>query len=162
MVNLHLGIRYKKKYILLDSIIPGPDIVESFLFPSLHHVSALAHLDGGGMPVWDTYRDTKYISCLFVAFVTADCPGMIYLNGLVDHVGKSGCRLWCGMPGHHQPNSRCYYPALLKSHNFSVNGCDHEDVNPQQVANASVNASTYTEKLAEVCSAPNQTQYEIQ
>ncbi|KIK76480.1 hypothetical protein PAXRUDRAFT_18180 [Paxillus rubicundulus Ve08.2h10] len=53
--------RYKKKYVLLGVIIPGPNKpknIDSFLFPGFHHVAALQH---EGLPIWDALQDTRYI-----------------------------------------------------------------------------------------------------
>ncbi|KIK41507.1 hypothetical protein CY34DRAFT_12978 [Suillus luteus UH-Slu-Lm8-n1] len=42
-------------------------------------------------------RDTTFISHLFLALGTADGPGLTYLNGLIGHHSKNGCRLYCGV-----------------------------------------------------------------
>ena len=58
--------RYIKKHILYGAIIPGPNkpkIIESFLFPGLHHLSAIQK---EGLPIWDASRDVLYISHLRV------------------------------------------------------------------------------------------------
>lgn len=99
-VSLSPGERYKKKFVIPGGFIPGPSkpkVVESFLFPGLHHVSALNRR--GGLPIWDALRDSKYLSRLYIILATADGPRMTYLNGLVGHSGKIGCRLWCGLVG---------------------------------------------------------------
>ena len=45
--------RYKKKHVLPGAIIPGPKkpkIIDSFLFPGLHHLSAVQQ---EGLRIWD-------------------------------------------------------------------------------------------------------------
>ncbi|KAJ7580950.1 hypothetical protein C8J56DRAFT_727312, partial [Mycena floridula] len=67
-----------------------------------------------------------YISRLFIMFGTADGPGMIYLNGLVGHCGKVGCRLWYGMVWRRERNGERYYPMMGKpSGDYRVEGCSH-------------------------------------
>ena len=95
IMDLAPNIRYQKRYVLIGGIIPGPHkpkIVDSYLFPGLHHVSALQK---EGLPIWDASRGIVEISQLFFALGTADGPGMTYLNGLVGHHGKNGCRIYC-------------------------------------------------------------------
>ncbi|RDB17052.1 hypothetical protein Hypma_001773 [Hypsizygus marmoreus] len=147
IVNLSPDRRYKKKYVIPSGIIPGPNkpkIVESFLFPGLHHIAAVNKLPGGGLPVWDANLDAKYISRFYVILATADGPGMVYLNGLVGHSGKIGCRLWCGLVGRHKPGKPTYYPALNKPENYDVEGCNHPDV-PVHIVHP-INADRVTTK----------------
>jgi hypothetical protein len=60
----------------------------------------------------------------FLCLATADGLGMAYLNGLVGHHGKNGCRLFFTVPGHHKQGGTHYYPALLKPVNYIVKGSD--------------------------------------
>lgn len=90
--------RYKKKHVLPGGFIPGPNKpknMDSFLFPGLYHLAAVQN---EGLPVWDALSSQKFHSRLFLALNTADGPGMAYLNGLVGHHGKFGCRLYCPVP----------------------------------------------------------------
>ena len=151
--------RYKKKYVIPGGFIPGPNkpkIVESFLFPGLHHVAALNQR--GGIPVWDVRRDTKYLSLLHILFATADGPGMTYLNGLVGHSGKIGCRLWCGLAGRHKQGAPIYYPVLFKPNDYEVAGCNHGDVDPAHVR--PIDTVRYSENLRTVCASTTQSRYE--
>ena len=110
--------RYKKKHVLPGGFIPGPNKpknMDSFLFPGLYHLCAIQN---EGLPIWDASSDRLFLSRLFLALNTADGPGMAYLNGLVGHHGKFGCRLYCVIPGRHKPNGTHYYPALLKPVDF--------------------------------------------
>ncbi|KAH0579357.1 hypothetical protein H2248_003497 [Termitomyces sp. 'cryptogamus'] len=114
--------------------MPGPfkiKIVESYLVVGLHHVAAINK--AGGLKVWDASRQETVTSKLYIALATADGPGMVYLNGLVEHSGKYGCRLWCGLPGRHKPGAPMYYPVLSKPDGYSVAGCDHDDIPPHIV-----------------------------
>ena len=122
-------VRYKKKHVLVGGIIPGPNKpknVDSFLFPGLHHVSALMC---EGLSIWDAYTKAAYLSYLFLAYVTADGPGMTYLNGEVGHQGACGCRLYCKQRGCLKSNSTHYYPASKKPFDYNTPGSDFGDIN---------------------------------
>lgn len=149
--------RYKKKCVLPGSFIPGPNkpkIVDSFLFVGLHHLSALQR---EGLRIWDASRDITFISKPFLALATADGPGMTYLNGLVGHHGKNGCRLYCSIRGRRHPEGSHYYPALLKPHDFAVEGCDHDDVPYTNLPSCS--KDNYIENLRYLMASPNETEY---
>ena len=147
--------RYKKKYVFPGGFIPGkPKIVDSFLFPGLYHLSALQH---EGVQIWDASENTVFTSRPFFALGTADGPGMTYLNGLVGHHGKHGCRLYCPVTGRHKPNGTHYYPALLKPNNYEVEGSDHGDISFANLPSCS--ETTYFENLRSLMSSPNETQY---
>ncbi|KAL4077692.1 hypothetical protein J3A83DRAFT_4356622 [Scleroderma citrinum] len=82
-------------------------IVNSFLFPGLHHLSAVQHK---GLYIWDASQDCEFISHLFLFLACADGPGLLTLSNFVGHQGKNG-------------------RFLLKPDNYNVHGCDHPDVN---------------------------------
>ena len=76
--------RYKKTAVLFGAIIPGPNkpkILESFLFPALHHLSVIQK---EGLLIWDTFTDSLYISHPFLALGTAHGSAMAYLMGSLD------------------------------------------------------------------------------
>ncbi|KAF8805085.1 hypothetical protein BYT27DRAFT_7225102 [Phlegmacium glaucopus] len=140
-----------------DWFIPGPNkpkYPDTFLFPSLHHLSALQK---EGLCMWDAIQQKIITSEPFLCLATADGPGMAYLNGLVGHHGKNGCRLFCTLPGRHKQGGTHYYPALLKPNNYSVQGCDHPDVDVYQLPSSSV--QDYEEKLKYVMGSRTETQY---
>ena len=121
-------VRYRKKHVLIGGIIPGPNKpqnVDSFLFSGLHHLSALMR---DGLQMWDAKENKTYLSRPFLALVTADGPGMTYLNGAVGHQGACGCRLYCGQRGRLKPNSTTYYPASKRPDDYDTPGSDHGDV----------------------------------
>jgi hypothetical protein len=149
--------RYKKKCVLPGTIIPGPNkpkIFESFLYPGFHHLAALQK---EGLSIWDSSRNTLFKSNPFFALGAADGPAMIYLNGLVGHHGKHGCRLYCPLTGRHKPGGSHYYPALLKPVDYHVEGCDHDDVELSNISTTS--AELYKVNLREVVASANITQY---
>lgn len=149
--------RYKKRYVLPGGFIPGPNKpknLDSYLFPGLHHLHALQR---EGLRVWDASADRLFVSHLFLALNTADGPGMAYLNGLVGHRGKYGCRLYCSVPGRHKPGGSQYYPALLKPDNYTMHGCDHEDLSHFQPTTTS--SSWYLQNLQHLLKSPNEAQY---
>ena len=98
--NLPPEIRYKKVFVIPGAIVPGPNKpgdLNSFLFPSLYHVSALQR---EGLRIYDAYLDTLIPRSIpSVLFSTADSPGSASMSGMVGHSGKFGCRLCCDMPG---------------------------------------------------------------
>ncbi|CAL1697464.1 unnamed protein product [Somion occarium] len=97
VLNLSPDLRYKKKYVLPGSFIPGPNKpknLDSFLFPGLHHVAALQK---EGLSLWDAYDNRTFLAALYVALATANSPGMASINGLVGHHGGHGCRVGCPM-----------------------------------------------------------------
>lgn len=157
-LNQLYSLRYKKKYVLPGVVIPGPNKpknIDSFLFPGFHHVAALQH---EGLPIWDALQDTRYISNLFIALGTADGPGLAYLNGLVGHHGRNGCRLYCGMPGCLKTNGHTYYPVLSRPFNYNIPGSDHDDIDPETYGGC-CSPGTYFAKLTYLLLSPNETQY---
>ena len=161
IMDLSPDERYKKTHVLPGGFIPGPNKpknIDSFLFPGLHH---LCGLQREGLPIWDASSDRLFLSKLFLGLNTADGPGMAYLNGLVGHHGKHGCRLYCTVPGRHKPNGPHYYPALLKPDNYVMQGCDHGDLSHFEFTSTSTSVSSnwYLQNLQYLISSPNETQY---
>ena len=122
------NVRYKKPSVLPAFVIPGPNaprLMDSFLYRSLQHLAALQK---DGLRIWDGYKE-KIATCHpFFALGTADGPGLTHLNGLVGHMGRNGCRLYCSTRGRRKPQDSHYYPALLKpSGSYDVEGCNHPD-----------------------------------
>lgn len=149
--------RYKKRHVLPGGFIPGPNKpknIDSFLFLGLHHLCALQH---EGLRIWDASTDRLFLSKLFLGLNTADGPGMAYLNGLVGHHGKYGCRLYCPVPGRHKPNGSHYYPALLKPNDYVMHGCDHGDLSHFEPTSPSSNH--YLQNLRYLLESPNETQH---
>ncbi|KAG2751377.1 hypothetical protein P692DRAFT_201838975 [Suillus brevipes Sb2] len=106
--------QYQKKYVIPGGIIPGPKKpknLNSFLFPSLHHLCAI---QTKGLIIWNGAQRVSFTSHPFVFIATADGPGMAFLTGLMGHHSKMGCRLYCGLPGRHKLGGPTYYPALLR------------------------------------------------
>lgn len=157
LMDLSPDERYMKRFVLPGGFIPGPNklkIVDSYLFPGLHHVCALQR---EGLVIWDAYKNEQFTSQLIIALNTADGPAMAYLNGLVGHHGKFGCRLYCPVPGRHKPNGSHYYPALLKPVDYVMPGCDHDDL-PYTISMVS-SSNLYLSNLDYLLKSPNETQY---
>lgn len=151
--------RYKKKNVLPGAIIPGPNklkFIESFLFPGFHHLSALQH---EGLMIWDASRDRTFISRLFLFLACADGPGLICMSNLVGHSSKVGCHMHCPIKGRRKPGASQYYPVLLKPHNYSVVGCDHDDINVYDSLPLGTSEG-YVRQLKHLMASPNQTQFE--
>jgi hypothetical protein len=94
--------RYKKKHIIIGGIggiIPGPNNpknLDSFLFPSFHH---LAVLQKEGLCVWNTITKEVFTSFPFLHLGAADAPGSMHFTGLVGHHGAYPCCLYCAVKG---------------------------------------------------------------
>jgi hypothetical protein len=126
--------------------------MDSVLFSSLYHLSALQR---EGLPIWDAWRNQQFVAKPFLALATADGPAMAYLNGLVGHHGKFGCRLYCSVTGRHKGPH--YYPALLKPHNYNIEGCNHGDLSYANLPSCSLDL--YYRNLRYLMASPNETQY---
>ena len=76
---------YLKKRCLPAAIIPGPNKpknIDSLLFHSIQHLSALQHEnDGLGMCVWDAVKEEIIFSRIVFLFKTADALGLTKLDG---------------------------------------------------------------------------------
>jgi hypothetical protein len=157
LFDLDPEIRYKITHVLPGGIIPGPNKPrnsDSYLFPALYHIAALQR---EGLRIWDASRNEVFTSYPFLALGTADGPGMTYLNGLVGHHGKNGCRLYCSVKGRHKQGASHYYPALLKPLNYTVSGSDHNDVPYTNLPSCS--PEIYHTNLRHLLASPNETQY---
>jgi hypothetical protein len=97
-----LDTRFKKKAILPDVVIPGPNKPknsDSFLYPGFYHLAAIQR---EGLLVYDAVDKEVLRTNPFLALATADGPGMATLNGCVGHHGKQACRVYCSLKGRHK------------------------------------------------------------
>jgi hypothetical protein len=149
--------RFKVRHILPDSFIPGPHKpkhIDSFKFPSVHHLSALQK---EGMQIWDAH-DTKVVTSRpFLLMQTADGPGMTGLNGLVGHHGVYGCRLYCPLQGRRKDGTPHYYPVMTLPTNYTLEGCSHPAVDPKTLPQPS--EAEYLKNLAYVLESKNMKEY---
>lgn len=132
-MDLHLGLCFKKKYVMPGAFYPGPNppkCYESILYTGLRHLQALVN---DKFMVWDASTQKVEPDRPFLMFVTADGPGLSSIAGLVGHSGKFGDRLYCPNTGRHKPGAPTYYPMHSKPDNYNVSGCDHPDVNVFQI-----------------------------
>ena len=154
--------RYKKKHILPALIIPGPSKpknLDSFIFRSFHHFSALQREQGGkGFRSWDGLKEAVISSRLILAFATADALGLVELDGRVGHHGRHGCRFGCEMQGQHKPNSGHYFAAHLCPSKNTVEDCNHPDVDLRTITRLS--PERYQEQLSIVVNSLDQNDYE--
>ncbi|KIJ95010.1 hypothetical protein K443DRAFT_42590, partial [Laccaria amethystina LaAM-08-1] len=116
----------------------------------------LAALQKEGLTIWNAAIDQIFKSQPFLALDTADGPAMAYLNSLVGHHGKFGCRLYCPTPGRHKTNGSHYYPALLKPLDYTMAGCDHPDLSH---FSTTTSYGHYFTNLRFLLASPNDTQY---
>jgi hypothetical protein len=156
VLDLAPDLRYKKRHIFPGGFIPGPnnpENVDSFIFPGLHHLSALMK---EGLMVWDSARDIVFKSDPFMHLGTADGPGATYLNGLTGHSGAFGCRIYCPVKGRRKGSH--YYPALLKPANYDIEGSNHADVNGSRLPSG--NEKEYLGALRKVLQSNTNAIYE--
>ncbi|KAG1823587.1 uncharacterized protein BJ212DRAFT_1476455 [Suillus subaureus] len=95
MVSLDGAQLYESKqsdfHVHPGGFIPGPNKpknLDSFLIVGLHHLTALQN---EGPVIWDSSRDVTFMSDLYLIFMTADGPRLIYWDGMVGHSRKNGC-----------------------------------------------------------------------
>ncbi|KIJ11400.1 hypothetical protein PAXINDRAFT_15704 [Paxillus involutus ATCC 200175] len=85
LLNMSPDKHYKKINVIPGGFIPGPNKpknVDSFLFPGLHHVAALQK---EGLTIWDASCNLSLQLDIYVLFETADSPGLVYWDGMVEH-----------------------------------------------------------------------------
>ncbi|KAG6905556.1 hypothetical protein DXG01_002009 [Tephrocybe rancida] len=161
--NFSPELRFKQRKVLPAIIIPGPNkpkIIDSFLFCSLYHVSALQREnDGQGLAVWDVKTESVINSHILFALATADAVGMTELDGRVGHHGAQGCCLGCNMKGRHKPNSGHYFAAHLRPNNYTVEDCNHPDIDIRSdMPPLSIDA--YNKNIHKILSSPDQASFE--
>ena len=130
--NLLLIMRYKKTFVILGAIIPGPSKpwdIDYFMFPLLYRIAALQC----GLRIYDTSLNAMVQSCPLVILGMADSPGSAFMSGMVGHSGCIGCHLYCDMPSRHHMHDNHYYPAMNHLHNYDVEGCSHPDVSDEDL-----------------------------
>ncbi|VDC06752.1 unnamed protein product [Peniophora sp. CBMAI 1063] len=154
LLDLPPNLRYKKQYVIPGAVIPGPNkpgCIDSFIFPGLYHVKALQK---EGLKIWNAATQEEYVSQLHILFVTADTVAAAEVTGLVGHVGKEGCRRYCGYKGRRKPKGNQYsYPLYkpLDSNDVGSNGPDWDvwaDSESPEDANA-----RYMRNLEYVCAS---------
>lgn len=158
VLNLSPDRRYRKRHVIPGGFIPSPakpKNIDSFMVVGLHHLAALQH---EGLQVWDSSRNQTFLSNLYLAFTTADGPGLVHWDGLVGHCGKNGCRLYCGVTGRQKDSHSHYYPMFLCPHS-PCESSNHPDISAFRIPSAG-NAD-YLRNLMFLLSAPSQRQYEF-
>jgi hypothetical protein len=157
--------RYKKKHILPALIIPGPSkpkILDSFLFRSLHHLSAIQRANNGaGLRVWDHSKEKVVLSRIINLLDLADAIALAELDGRVGHHGAQGCRLGCDMKGRHKPSSGHYHAVHLRPNGVNADDCNHDDFNFRNAFGVQRESTqNYQEKVAKIIGSHDQNDYE--
>ena len=150
--------RYKIRNILPGCVIPGPGhpkYLDSFLFPSLSHVSALQK---EGLRIYDSYRREAFTTLLFLLLALADAIAMAEVSGSVGHHGRRGCRLLCELIGRNKPHGSHYYPALLKPLGTHESSCNHPDFDVSNLP--PVDPLKYQQDLRSVLTSQTNAQYQ--
>jgi hypothetical protein len=113
-----------------------------------------------GLQIWDASKEAVVAYYPFFTLGTADGPGLSYRHGLVGHLGKNGCWLYCDVCGHQKPCNTHYYPALLKpSPPYDVEGCDHPDINTDDPSIFIPSTEKYQRQLHCLVGSCNETRY---
>jgi hypothetical protein len=153
---------YRKGHVFPGTIIPGPNKpknIDSFLFRGIHHLSALQRESGGaGLCLWDARVNAVIQSRIIFTLATADALGMTEIDGRVGHHGAHGCQLGCPMKGRHKPHTGHYYAVHLRPNNYTVQDCNHPDINIHNLNTLS--SADYQQSLTKVISSTDQTDYE--
>ncbi|KAF9019797.1 hypothetical protein BDZ89DRAFT_1116600 [Hymenopellis radicata] len=159
-LNLHWNVRYLKKHIRPAFTIPGPNHpkhMDSFIFPSLHHLAALQN-EPGRLQIWDARDEQQHSSDPYLVYGTSDTVALADMGGWVGHNGKCGCRFMCGLQGRHKFHAPTYYPVLLKPNNSEhIPGTNRPDVDINELPEAS--EQRYSQNLALVLSSRTATEY---
>jgi len=116
-----------------------------------------------GLKIWDASRRVVFVSRPFLAAIGADAVGLAPIAGTVGHNGKHGCRVHCPFVGRHKAGGTHYYGARFKPTNFAVAGCDHNNVDLNNILASHTSATSkaqYRNNLDFLVKSPNQAQYE--
>ena len=157
LLDLAPDQHYKVCNIIPGGVIPGPGKpkdIDSFLFPSLEHLSALQK---EGLHVWDSYDSVAVVSYLFLLLILADAVAMAKLTGSVRHHGKRGCRLLCTFSGCNKPAGSHYYPVLLRPLDSNTPGSNHPDIDVCDLYPP--NTAEYRQDLNLVLTSQSNTKY---
>jgi len=151
-------ISLQEKHVLPGAIIPGPKklkIINSFLFPGLHHLSAV---QWEGLHIWDASQGREFISQLFLFLACADGPGLLTLSNFIGHQGKNDFWMLCPLNGRRKPGAPQYYPVLLKPDDYNVRGCDHPDIDVYDIGPS--DSHVYIQRLLNLLNSLTQRVYE--
>ncbi|KIL54606.1 hypothetical protein M378DRAFT_92229, partial [Amanita muscaria Koide BX008] len=160
--NLPPTLRYKKAFVIPGAIVPGPKKpkeLDTFLFPSLYHISALQN---EGLQLWDTSRAALIPHSIpMIAFGTADGPGSAAMSGMVGHSGRYGCRLYCDIQGRRRAGDGHYFPVLKMPLDYTVQGCTHEDVSRTKLEELRQNVpQRYKQNIQTLLTSRTQAEYQ--
>ncbi|TFY65491.1 hypothetical protein EVJ58_g1955 [Rhodofomes roseus] len=158
LVDVSPDKRYKKKYVLMGAIIPGPNkpkYPDSYLFTGLYHVAALQR---EGLAVWDARRNVCFRARPWIFLVESDAVGAPELTGYVGHHGKKGCRNGCGRRGRRKPGAPHYYAVCLKPNEYHERGCEDEDYDPSTLPPLS--SQQYEDDVKYLLGSTSMTNYE--
>jgi hypothetical protein len=151
-------VRYKKNAVAPAFFVPGPNkmkVIESFLLPTLHHLSALQK---EGLQIWDADLGEQFISRIYLLLACADAVALAMISGLVGHHGKHACRIYCPLTGRHKKGGSHYYPVLREPIGGSGLGSNHPDVNINDITGGSV--ERYETNLVRVKNARDMEDFE--
>ncbi|KAF8172911.1 hypothetical protein BJ912DRAFT_831986, partial [Pholiota molesta] len=155
--------RSRSKHVLPALIIPGPNKpkqIDSFLFRTFHHVSAIQREDGGaGIRIFEAIKTAVVPSRTVVLLGTADAIGLTEIDGRVGHHGAQGCRKGCKMKGRHKPSSGHYFAAHLRPNDNPVDDCNHPDFDFHHF-DFQLSPEDYQINLTQVINSTDQNDYE--
>jgi len=162
ITNYDPKLRYKTKHIMPALIVPGPNKpknLDSFLFRSFHHLSAIQREDNGhSIKVYNAIKKKVVSSRTILELITANAVALVELDGRVGHHGCHGCRKGCEMCGRYKPGSGHYYAAHLKPNNYTVTDCCHLDFDFRHFK-PQLTPEKYEESLSMVMNSRDQADY---
>jgi len=127
--NLRPGLRYTKAFVIPGSFVPSPNKpreIDSYLFPLLHHLSAIQR---EGLKIFDASTSMEVQRSIpIIVVASADSPGAASMSGFVGHSGKQGCQVYCTITGWCRDGDPYYFPVMSKPNSYAISGCSHNDV----------------------------------
>lgn len=160
--DLHPTLRYKRKHILPALIVPGPkkpSNLDSYLFRSFHHLSALQRENSNrGIKAWDALKRAVILSRIFFVLGMADTVGLTDLDGRTGHHAAHPCRVGCDFPGRYKDASGGHYYSAHLRPNDAKKGSDKPDFDVRAPLEATT--ESYDANLRKVLEAQTQKEYE--
>jgi hypothetical protein len=150
--------RFKKRWSFPGGFIPGsPKNTDSFLVPGFSHLNAFMK---EGLQVWHADSGLQLARHPFVYFNTADAKGLATVNGTNGPLAAHGCRLLCPQDCRRRENDGHYFPACLRATGPVLEGSDHDDIDPAQIAHTSCSPTEYQGRVRALYQARTQADFE--
>jgi hypothetical protein len=96
----------------------------------------------------------------FLFFNTADAKGLATVNGTNGPLAAHRCRLLCPQDCQRRENDGHYFPACLRATGPALEGSDHDDIDPAQIAYTSCTPAEYRGRVRVLYQARTQADFE--